>query len=78
MPVSQDSVKWAFRLLLGRDITGTQDEKKILEAFCKTKDEPALVELFYKCNEFRYRNKSSNYIQCLELHDVKKTNKGWF
>jgi hypothetical protein len=78
MPVSQDAVKWAFRLLLGRDITGTQDEEKLLESFCKTKDEPALVELFYKCNEFRSINKTSNYIQCLEPNDVKEQKKDGF
>lgn len=78
MPVSQDAVKWAFRLLLGRDITGIQDEEKILEAFCKFKDETLLVESFFKCKEFRFKNKFSNYIQCIDPNDVKKRTKDGF
>ena len=72
MPVSQDAVKWAFRLLLGRDISLQHNSDKLIESFCRFDDEHALAEAFIKCEEFRTAKRFSPYIKILEPQDVKK------
>ena len=66
MPVSQDAVKWAFRLFLGRDISKLENEEEVFNNFCNIKDEDALAEAFIKCKEMRTKNRFSRYIDYLD------------
>lgn len=53
MPVSQDAVKWAFRLFSGRDISKLENEEEVFNNFCNFKEEDALAEAFIKYKEMR-------------------------
>ena len=72
MPVSQDAVKWAFRLFLGRDISKLENEEEVLNNFCNLKDEDALAEAFVKCKEMRTNKRFSRYIDYLEPEEAEK------